>query len=144
MSNTQEIIAVLNKTPLFQSLKQRQLESLATRFVEREFATGDAIVTQGKGGVGLFIIVSGKAQAIRTHVDGSQTVLNPLGPTDFFGELALLTDATRTASVVATEPTNCLVLTQWDFLGILRQDADMAVTILQELAGRFSHVMSMM
>ncbi len=144
MSNTQEIIAVLNKTPLFQSLKQRQLESLATRFVAREFATGDAIVTQGKGGVGLFIIVSGKAQAVRTQADGAQVVLNPLGPTDFFGELALLTDATRTASVVATEPTHCLVLTQWDFLGMLRQDADMAVTILQELAGRFAHVMSMM
>lgn len=144
MSTTQEIVAILSKTPLFQTLKQRQLESLATRFVERDFAAGDAIVTQGKGGVGLFIIVSGKAQAIRTQADGTQVVLNPLGPTEFFGELALLTDATRTASVVATDPTRCLVLTQWDFLGMLRQDADMAVTILQELAERFAHVMSMM
>jgi len=64
-------------------------------------------------------------------------VVNTFGPTDFFGELALLDDGLRTASVVATEATQCLVLTRWDFLGVLKQDVDMAIVILEELAKRF-------
>ena len=58
-------------------------------------------------------------------------------PTDFFGELALLDDGLRTASVLAAEPTQCLALTRWDFLAALREDAEMSVIILQELAKRF-------
>ena len=56
--------------------------------------------------------------------------------------MALLTDATRSASVVAKTAVKCFALTRWDFLGILREDAEMAVAVLQELAGRFSNVMS--
>ena len=58
--------------------------------------------------------------------------------------MALLTEQMRTASVIATEPTCCLVLAQWDFLGLLREDAEMAVAILQELAARFSRVLAIM
>ena len=56
---------------------------------------------------------------------------------NIFGELALLDDGLRTASVIATEATQCLVLARWDFLAILREDAEMAVIILEELARRF-------
>ncbi len=56
--------------------------------------------------------------------------------------MALLTEGMRTASVITTEPTTCLILTRWDFLSLLREDADMAVAILQELAERFSRVLS--
>lgn len=133
---------VLQRTPLFANLNQRQLERLAKRFVEREYAAGEKIVTQGRGGEGFFIVASGRAEAVREHADGEQTVLNPLEPGDFFGEMALLTEGMRTASVITTEPTTCLILTRWDFLSLLREDADMAVAILQELAERFSRVLS--
>jgi len=133
---------VLQRTPLFANLNQRQLERLAKRFVEREYAAGEKIVTQGRGGEGFFIVASGRAEAVREHADGEQTTLNPLEPGDFFGEMALLTEGMRTASVITTEPTTCLILTRWDFLSLLREDADMAVVILQELAERFSRVLS--
>lgn len=133
---------VLQRTPLFANLNQRQLERLAKRFVEREYAAGEKIVTQGRGGEGFFIVASGRAEAVREHADGERTVLNPLEPGDFFGEMALLTEGMRTASVITTEPTTCLILTRWDFLSLLREDADMAVAILQELAERFSRVLS--
>lgn len=137
MADLKEIVGFLNKVPLFQGLKSRQLEVLAKRFVEREYAAGQNIVTQGQGGEGFFIVVSGKAEAIRQRSDGDKTVVNTFGPMDFFGELALLDDGLRTASVVASEATRCLVLTRWDFLGTLKEDADMAIAILQELARRF-------
>jgi len=133
---------ILQRTPLFQRLNRRQIEQVAKRFVERTYAPGDKIVTQGKGGEGFFVIIEGRAEAVREQADGTQVVLNPLNPGEFFGEMALLTDQVRTASVIATEPTCCLVLAQWDFLGLLREDAEMAVAVLQELAARFSRVMA--
>ncbi|HQK12811.1 MAG TPA: cyclic nucleotide-binding domain-containing protein [Anaerolineae bacterium] len=137
-------LTLLQRTPLFRRLNRRQMEQIAKRFVEREYAPGDKIVTQGKGGEGFFIITQGRAEVIREQADGTQITLNPLGAGDFFGEMALLTERLRTASVVAVEPTCCLVLAQWDFLSLLREDAEMAVAVLQELAERFSHVLNIM
>jgi CRP-like cAMP-binding protein len=105
--------------------------------VERQYSAGQPIVTQGQGGEGFFVIVSGKAEAFRQRADGEKVGVNTFGPTDFFGELALLDDGLRTASVIAVEPTQCLALTRWDFLAALREDAEMSVIILQELAKRF-------
>jgi CRP-like cAMP-binding protein len=137
-------LAILQRTPLFEGLNRRQIERLGKRFVERSYAAGDKIVTQGKGGEGFFVIMEGQVEVIREQVEGAQVVLHSLKVGDFFGEMALLTERLRTASVVATEPTCCLVLTQWDFLGLLREDADMAVAVLQELAARFSRVLDIM
>ena len=66
----------LAKVPLFEGLKERQLERLGGRFVQRAYKTGQDIVTQGKGGAGLFILVSGAAEAIRVRSDGSKAVVN--------------------------------------------------------------------
>ena len=137
MANVKETVGFLNRVPLFQGLKRRQLERLAQKFVPREYAAGEAIVTQDKGGEGFFIIASGQAEAIRERADGDKVTVNTFGPTDFFGELALLDDGLRTASVVTTEATQCLALTRWDFLGVLKEDVDMAIVILEELAKRF-------
>jgi CRP-like cAMP-binding protein len=114
MADIQTIVRFLTRVPLFQGLKGRQLERFARRFVEREYDADQAIVTQGKGGEGFFIVVAGKAEAIRERADGAKVVVNTFGPTDFFGELALLDDGLRTASVVTTEATQCLVLTRWE------------------------------
>jgi len=130
--------------PMFQGLTASQVRRLAGRFVRRTYNAGTDIVTQGKGGAGLFVVVSGRAEAIRVRTDGTKAVLNVFGPTDFFGELALLDDAPRTASVVATEETECLVLSQWEFLGALRDDSEMGIVILQELVKRFRRALQVL
>jgi CRP/FNR family transcriptional regulator len=138
MATAEQKKNVLTKVPLFQGLKDRQLQRLADRMVERNYAAGDLIVKQGQGGEGFYVLISGRAEATRERSDGERIVVNNFGPTDFFGELALLDeDGVRTATITVSEPTTCLVLTRWDFLAILRQDADMAVEILQEMAKRF-------
>jgi CRP-like cAMP-binding protein len=144
MTDTKQVAAFLEKVPLFNNLSGRQLERLAIRFVERDYSAGQAIVTQGQGGEGFFIIESGHAQAIRIRSDGTRTVVNEFGPGDFFGELALLDDGLRTASVVTTEPTRCVVLTRWDFQAGLREDTDMAIVVLQEMARRFRRALDAM
>jgi CRP/FNR family cyclic AMP-dependent transcriptional regulator len=137
MAKTGEVVDLLQRVPLFQGLSKRQLETLAKTFVERNYGAGKDIVTQGKGGEGFFLVTNGKAEAVRERADGTKAVVNTFGAFDFFGELALLDDGLRTATVTATEDTACMVLTSWDFLSIVREDGDMAVAIMKELARRF-------
>jgi CRP-like cAMP-binding protein len=144
MPSEKDTVSFLARVPMFQGLNAGQLRQLAGRFVRRTYAAGSDIVTQGKGGAGLFIVVSGRAEAIRVRMDGTKVVLNTFGSTDFFGELALLDDAPRTASVVCTEKTECLVLSQWEFLGALREDAETGIVILQELVKRFRRALQVL
>lgn len=136
MSDQATITRFLHTVPMFEGLQDKQLQRLAKRFTERKYNDGETIVTQGTLGIGLFIIESGSANAIRHNPDGSSVVVNELKSPDFFGELSLLDDAPRTASVVATSDTKCLVLTQLDFNSVLREDADIPITMLKELAKR--------
>jgi CRP/FNR family cyclic AMP-dependent transcriptional regulator len=144
MSELKQTAAFLARVPLFRSLNRGQLESLAKSFVPRDYATGEEIVTQGKGGIGLFVVVSGKAEAVHMRTDGTKAVVNTFGPSDFFGELAMLNDEPRTATVVALEDTECLVLTRWEFLAKLELDGKMATVILKELAQRFQRAMAVL
>ncbi|MCB9452978.1 MAG: cyclic nucleotide-binding domain-containing protein [Anaerolineaceae bacterium] len=141
MADQEKVVRFLQTVPMFQSLNNRQLKNLARRFTERSYDPGNAIVTQGTVGIGLFIIAEGTADAVREHHGSEKTVVNELKATDFFGELSLLDEAPRTASVIATSPTVCLVLTQLDFMSALREDSDMAIAMLKELARRFRRVM---
>lgn len=137
MADLDATIDILEKVPFFESLRRRQLSNLARTFIERDCEAGEMIVKQGRDGYGFFIIVSGAAEAILERTDGTKEVVNTFGPNDFFGELALLDDGPRTADVVATKPTSCLIMPRENFLGILRRDGDMAVDVLVELAKRF-------
>lgn len=137
MANTADIVQSLQHVPLFQELENRHLKKLAGRFVDRHYPAGHAMVTQGQGGEGFFVITSGKAEAVRARADGEKVVVNSFGPGSFFGEMALLDAGLRTATVTALEPTDCLVLRREDFVGLLQEDGEMAVIVLQELAKRF-------
>jgi CRP-like cAMP-binding protein len=136
MAHVETTEKFLTDVPLFQGLRDRQLKQLATRFVMRKYQPNDYIVSQGKGGAGMFIIVSGHAEAVLESRDGNKTVVNSFGPSDFFGEIALLDDGPRTASVIAAEDTDCLILSRPDFIAVMQNDAEMGIIIAQELANR--------
>jgi len=136
MAKPEDIVAFLGRVPLFQGLNDRQLKQLAKRFIARTYRPNDHIVTQGKGGEGMFTIVSGHAEAVLETEDGEKIVVETFKANDFFGEITLLDDGPRTASVVATEETECLVLSRWEFLALLKNDAEMGAVIAQVLAKR--------
>jgi CRP/FNR family transcriptional regulator len=142
MPDLDERVRFLARVPLFRGLKRRQLETLSESMVARSFAAGETIVDQGKAGIGLFVLVSGEAEVVRQGADDSATVLNTFGPTDFFGELALLDGGPHTAAVIARKETECLVLVRWEFLGKLKGDAEMVTVILQEVAKRFHRALA--
>lgn len=137
MVDVEKTVTILESVPLFSGLKKRQLQNLAKILVERDCAAGEVIVPQGRAGYGFFIIADGTAEAIVEQEDGQKLVVNTFGPSDYFGELALLDGGPRTASVVAVQPTRCLILPRENFLGVLRRDGEMSTEIMIELARRF-------
>lgn len=130
-------VQMLRAVPLLNGLTDRQLKTIADRFTARDYAEGDVIIAQGKGGQGLFILTKGTAKAVRTQPDGEQAVVNEFTAGDFFGELAILDEGLRTASVIATSEVSCLILTRWDFKAILKNEPEIAITMLEDLAHRF-------
>lgn len=112
--------------------------------MSRIYADGDEIVSQGEGGVGIFVIVSGQAEAIRELSNGDKLSVNTFGPNDYFGELSLLSEGPRTAAVYARSDVECLVLTRWDFLALMKKDAEMATSVAQEIAQRFRSALGAM
>ena len=142
MVKTEELIAFLAQVPLFQGLKNRHLKQIADHFAPRTFQPGQAIVTQGQTGFGMFMITSGQADALLELADGTKTVVNTFGPTDFFGEVALLDGGPRTASVIASEETECLLLGRTEFISLMHNDSELATDIAIALAKRLRRALS--
>lgn len=122
----------LKKVPIFSGLEGKHLKKLANIMVERSFKPGEVIVKEGDQGAGVFLISSGKVEVVR----GDNQVLNTLGPGDFFGEMALFEGFPRSATVRATEDTECLAMTRWDFRAELNQHADVALAVLETVVRR--------
>jgi CRP-like cAMP-binding protein len=119
----------LKKVPLFSALSDRQLKRLAQGFKEREFKTGTAVVRQSQmSGVGFFVIIEGAASV---SVDGTEVAR--LGPGDYFGELALISEQVRSATVTADGPLRCLVMALWDFRQFAKSNPDVTWKLLQHL-----------
>ena len=144
MAKPDDMVKFLVTIPLFHGLNNKQLKLLANRFVPRSYEAGKNIVTQGKGGEGMFVMISGRAEAVVESSDGTKTQVNEFVSRDFFGEVAMLDDGPRTASVIATEETECLVLTRSDFIALMQNDAEMAIEITVALAKRLRRTAGMM
>ena len=144
MAKPDDMVNFLVTIPLFHGLNNKQLKLLSNRFVPRSYEAGKNIVTQGKGGEGMFVMISGRAEAVVESGDGTKNTVNEFVSRDFFGEVAMLDDGPRTASVIATEPTECLVLTRSDFIALMKNDAEMAIEITVALAKRLRRTASML
>lgn len=133
----QDIVDALKAVSLFGSLSQRFLNGIAKSCVERQFAADETIVRQGNPGVGLFVIVSGKVQVVKTNEKGERLDIATHGPGEVIGEMAVLDGANRTADVIAIEDTTCLVLSSWDFRSFMEAHPEVALEILPVVVKRF-------
>ncbi len=126
-----KLVDELRQVPLFSGLSQRQLKQLARGFKEREFRPGTSMVRQGEmSGVGFFVITGGEASV---SVDGMEVA--KLGPGDHFGELALISEQVRSATVTAEGHLQCLVMAFWDFRRFAKENPDVTWKLLQHLVG---------
>lgn len=124
-------LQVLRHVPLFAELDERELGQIGRLFKERRFSAGETVVKEGSGGAVFFLIETGSASvSFRGHERAR------LGPGDYFGELALIDEGVRSASIVATEDLTCYGLTFWDFRPLVQQNAAIGWKLLQALAKR--------
>jgi len=128
---TNAIVEMLQKTPLWSGLTEKELKVIARSFKELKYESGQVIVRKGEPGVGFYLIVDG---TVEVRSDGR--ILSKLGPGQFFGEMALLDGQPRSADVVALEPSRCLAMTSWSFSGIISEHPKMALKMLQEFTRR--------
>jgi len=124
-------VELLQRVPLFADFDKGDLERLARSFKERTFEAGSTVAAEGKGGAGFFVIESGEASvSVRGEERGK------LGPGDYFGEIALIDDGARSATVTADSDLRCYGLTSWEFRPLVESNASIAWQLLETLAKR--------
>jgi CRP-like cAMP-binding protein len=124
-------VAALRRVPLFEELDDRELERLATEFKERRFPAGSSVVSEGASGAAFFVIAAGEATVTLKGEERAR-----LGPGDHFGEIALLADGVRSATVTADTELRCYGLTPWEFRPFVEEHPHVAWKLLQALARR--------
>lgn len=129
-----ELEQQLASVPLLAGLEPRTRRRLAQIGKRRTYQPGEQIVREGTTGTALYIVLSGRVQVERADEAGQP--LGELKAGDFFGELALIEEHPRTASVVAADETECLLFPAWEFSALLDEHPEIAVPIMRALIAR--------
>jgi CRP-like cAMP-binding protein len=126
-------VAALGRAPLFEGLSKKELTQLARVTEDLKVEPGTVLCREGKIGHEFFVIVDGSAEVTK----GGKRIATRSGG-DFVGEIALLTTTTRTATVTATSPLRCFILTRGDFRRVLAENPGVQLKVMQALAERLA------
>jgi CRP/FNR family transcriptional regulator, cyclic AMP receptor protein len=126
-----EKVELIRRAPLFSECSRRELEQIAQIADEIDLSEGKEMTRQGSRGQEFFVLLEGEADVTK---DG--TSINRLGPGDFFGEIALVEDTPRTATVTATSPVRALVITDRSFKRLLDEQPEIQRKVLVALVER--------
>ena len=126
-------VELIRHAPLFSACSKRELEQIAQLADEIDLAEGKEMTRQGSRGREFFVLLEGEADVTK---DGRR--INQLSSGDFFGEIALVSDTPRTATVTATRPVRALVITDRSFRRLLRDQPEIQSKVLAALAARLA------
>lgn len=127
---------LLARIPLFQGLSAEDLSSIAALARTRHYRAKQMIVQQSDPGDDLFVIVNGHTKVVTSDAEGRDTALGIMGPSEVFGEVSLLEGAERSATIIALEPCEMLVIERAPFLEMLVNHPHLAIRLLTVLARR--------
>jgi CRP-like cAMP-binding protein len=124
-------VELLQRVPLFEDFERGDLQRLSRSFKQRVFDAGSTVADEGRTGAGFFVIETGEATV---SVRGTEH--GKLGPGDYFGEIALIDDGARSATVRADSELRCYGLTSWEFRPLVEGNASIAWKLLETMAKR--------
>src|SRR3972149_100647 len=128
--------AVLKAIPLFSSFPEDQLRMLTTVVGRKSVPRTTAVMAAGDPTDSLYIVLSGRLKVMMGDSDGKEVILSILAPGEFFGEMGLIDDSPRSASVVTIEPCELLAIAKRDFKRCLEQNFEMAMAVMRGLVKR--------
>jgi CRP/FNR family transcriptional regulator, cyclic AMP receptor protein len=128
--------AVLKAVPLFATLPEEQLRMLTTMVTRRSASRNTTIMSSGDATDSLYIVLSGRLKVMMSDSEGKEVILAILGPGEFFGEMGLIDDEPRSASVVTIEPCELLSIAKRDFKRVLTENSEMAMAVMRGLVRR--------
>lgn len=128
--------AFLRRVPLFSGLSEQQLEQLAAGSARRSFPKGRTIVSEGEPSQSMYILLAGRAKVQRSDSEGKEVILAVLGSGEFFGEMSLIDDSPRSASVITLEPCEFMAVSKDAFKAMLMQSPDVAMNVMRGLVRR--------
>lgn len=129
-----DAIEALKAVPLFSELRPRELKKVLRLLHGRTYLANEVVFREGEPGAGMFIIKRGAVDVVIRMPDGGERVLAHLGERAFFGEMALLEEAPRSATAVAKEKTELLGFFQPDLESLIERDAELGSKICWNLA----------
>lgn len=128
---SEEKASALARLPLFAGISDESMTRLASVAGEQQFPANHFIVLQGQVGTGAYVVVDGSVKVVRGDDE-----LATLGPGEFFGELAVIDQQPRFASVQTLEPTRVVAIASWDLLALLESDSALALNLIRGLVER--------
>ena len=137
-TTTQTLLAsILASVPLFRKCTPEQLNALVQHASEQVYPSGHVVTRQGEPSENLWVLLSGRVRVVEATADGqAEMLLGELGKAEIFGELGILRDQPRSATVIAVDRTQCLVIRQRDFMAVLQESPELANALLRIVAGR--------
>jgi len=127
---------VLKSVPLFSSFPDDQLRMLATVVARRSAPRSSVIMAAGDAIDSLYIVISGRLKVMMGDADGKEVILSLIGPGEFFGEMGLIDESPRSASVVTIEPCELLQVSKRDFRKCLQENFEMSMAVMKGLVRR--------
>lgn len=134
--STEDTADLLRRVPLFSTLEHEDLARVAAVSHPRRFEAGAIVFREGDASNSCYLIRSGRARAVREHPDGRSITLARFGPGDIFGELAMLDDERRSATVEAIEDVEALTILAEDMRRLLREQPEISVRLITALGRR--------
>ena len=126
-------VELIRSVPLFSNCSKRELQEIASLADEIHFPEGKTLIKEGERGREFFVLIEG---SVDVRQKGRK--LNPRGRAECFGEIALILDAPRTATVTTTSPVRALILTDRAFRSLIERSPDIQLKILKSLAQRLA------
>ncbi|MCG8670041.1 MAG: Crp/Fnr family transcriptional regulator, partial [Pseudomonadales bacterium] len=130
------IMSKLRNIELFEKLTDEELSTLESLAVTRSYPKNTVLINEGDQANAMYFIDSGKVRVYVSDDQGKEFILNTMGEGEYFGELSLLDDEKRSASVITTEKAAFSIIYKEDFTGAIMQNPALALSLMKNLTGR--------